>query len=147
MQGQAVPMIWNAETQSTVAKNLGFDPESPMVKMEMSRIIGRGRVSGSDIFKDIESFVTPTSGYREIVVSFEAPSSPPSNPRQTLPEPAPNKIQQTAPIAASDSPADHTKTILALAAIAVAVIIAGSTIVLKKRIHPVNGKVAPRDRT
>lgn len=42
VQGTMLPADWGEKRQSTVAKFLGFDPENPMVKMEMSRILKKG---------------------------------------------------------------------------------------------------------
>jgi len=42
LQGTMLPARWGQKMQARVAENLGFDPENPMVKMEMSRIVGRG---------------------------------------------------------------------------------------------------------
>jgi len=41
--GTMLPMQWNQKMESRLAKSLGFDPENPYVKMEVSRIIGRSR--------------------------------------------------------------------------------------------------------
>ncbi|HNS20896.1 MAG TPA: hypothetical protein PKH24_10380 [Sedimentisphaerales bacterium] len=45
LQGTMLPARWDGSLQQKVASSLGFDPESPMVKMEMVSIIRRG-VSG-----------------------------------------------------------------------------------------------------
>jgi hypothetical protein len=42
MQGAMVPVKWDEEIQSQLVKSLGFDPENPMVKMEMSMILRKG---------------------------------------------------------------------------------------------------------
>lgn len=42
MQGLMLPVRWDSAIQQRVAKSLGFDPESPMIKMEMARILRRG---------------------------------------------------------------------------------------------------------
>ena len=42
VQGTMLPAAWGEKRQSTVAKFLGFDPENPMVKREMSRILLKG---------------------------------------------------------------------------------------------------------
>ncbi|NOY60134.1 MAG: hypothetical protein GXO75_14560 [Calditrichaeota bacterium] len=47
--GTMLPMQWNQETEARLAKSLGFDPENPYVKMEVSRIIRRGRRSNPDV--------------------------------------------------------------------------------------------------
>lgn len=42
LQGTMLPARWDQALQQKVASSLGFDPESPMVKMEMISIIRRG---------------------------------------------------------------------------------------------------------
>ena len=47
--GTMLPMQWNRKMESRLAKLLGFDPENPYVKMEVSRIIRRERRSNPDV--------------------------------------------------------------------------------------------------
>ena len=42
IQGTMLPTKWDKKTQARVVKNLGFDPENPMVKMEIGRILTMG---------------------------------------------------------------------------------------------------------
>ncbi len=42
MQGVRIPIRWDEEVQKTAAKLLQFDPENPMIKMEMSQILAKG---------------------------------------------------------------------------------------------------------
>lgn len=42
MQGPMIPLKWDSDRQSTIAKQLGFDAEDPMIKMEMSQILSKG---------------------------------------------------------------------------------------------------------
>jgi hypothetical protein len=58
LQGTMLPIKWDEKMQASVAESLGFDPENPMIKMEMSRIIGRG----------YSSYPGVPFGYREFVV-------------------------------------------------------------------------------
>jgi hypothetical protein len=46
-RGTRLPVRWDERLHAQVAKGLGFDPESPMVKLEASRIIERGSPSTS----------------------------------------------------------------------------------------------------
>ena len=57
-----LPVRWDEEIQARVAESLGFDPENPMVKMEMSWIIGRG----------VSSYPGVPFGYQEFVVESES---------------------------------------------------------------------------
>ena len=42
VQGTMLPVKWERKLQEKVAANLGFDPESPMIKMEIGSIVSRG---------------------------------------------------------------------------------------------------------
>jgi len=46
--GTMLPLRWGKKIQSEVAKSLGFDAESPMVKTEMSQILSVGRRLGDE---------------------------------------------------------------------------------------------------
>jgi len=69
LQGTMLPARWDESLQQKVAASLGFDPDSPIVKMEMVSIIRRG----------MGGFDDPGApfGYQEIVVGGEraSPSS------------------------------------------------------------------------
>ncbi|MEE2886282.1 MAG: hypothetical protein VX951_02510, partial [Planctomycetota bacterium] len=43
MRGMRIPLRWDADTRQTAADTLGFDPENPLVKAEMSSIMAKGR--------------------------------------------------------------------------------------------------------
>jgi hypothetical protein len=42
LRGTMLPAKWEEKLQARITETLGFDPENPMIKAEMSRIIGRG---------------------------------------------------------------------------------------------------------
>jgi hypothetical protein len=42
LQGTMIPASWDKNAQIQIAENLGFDPENPMIKVEISRIIRMG---------------------------------------------------------------------------------------------------------
>jgi hypothetical protein len=46
MKGPLLPARWDAGRQQQALRNLGFDPENPMVRAEVSRIVLRGPVTG-----------------------------------------------------------------------------------------------------
>ncbi len=93
--GMPTPIKWDEQTQNIVAKNLGFDPENPMIKMEISRIVRIG-----SLYR--RSQQAPSSlpdmplGYQELIVEFDATpeqkpatqSTIPATPEQITPEPA-----------------------------------------------------------
>lgn len=65
LQGTILPARWDENLQAQAAESLGFDPESPMIKTEISRIVGRG----------ISSYPGVPLGYQELVVEPEAEST------------------------------------------------------------------------
>ena len=58
LQGTMLPARWDENLQAQTVEGLGFDPESPMVKTEISWIVGRG----------VSSYPGVPLGYQEIVV-------------------------------------------------------------------------------
>jgi hypothetical protein len=73
MQGPMIPVRWGPERQQSAYNNLGFDPDNPLVKAEISRILARGknpiRVNGTDsIGSDLDMLLL---GYSEEVLSFD----------------------------------------------------------------------------
>lgn len=58
LQGTMLPARWDENLQAQAAENLGFDPENPIVKTEISWIVGRGN----------SSYPGVPLGYQEIVV-------------------------------------------------------------------------------
>lgn len=62
MQGTMLAVRWDEDARTKAAKNLGFDPESPMIKAEISRIMRMGTASYPGV----------PLGYQELVVEFES---------------------------------------------------------------------------
>ncbi len=61
-----LPIRWDQKTQAEVFQSLEFDPENPMVKMEISRILKKGYASYpgvplgyQDVPSNTESLSTP----------------------------------------------------------------------------------------
>ena len=67
MQGTMLPARWDEGIQTTTAEMLGYDPESPMVKMEMLSIVRQG-MGGAAV-------PGVPFGYREIAVGGEVVES------------------------------------------------------------------------
>jgi len=63
LQGTMLPAKWDREVHELAVESLGFDPESPMIKMEMSSIIGRG-MGGS-------GYPGTPYGYQELIIEPE----------------------------------------------------------------------------
>jgi len=89
MQGPMIPVRWGPDRQQSAYNNLGFDPDNPLVKAEISRILARGknpiRVNGTDsIGSDLDMLLL---GYSEEVLSFDE-STIESSPTPAEPEAA-----------------------------------------------------------
>ena len=70
MEGRMLPAKWDEKMRAVLMESLGFDPDNPMVKMEISRILRRG-FSSPGGFGDMRSFGASPFGYQEIDVEFE----------------------------------------------------------------------------
>lgn len=46
MQGRRALLNWDDETRQRAQESLGFDPDNPLVRAEVSRILSRGRTTG-----------------------------------------------------------------------------------------------------
>ena len=70
MLGTMIPLKWNQSMQADLVKQLGFDPESPMIKNEISQILSKTPAfPGQDVSED------PLLGYTEFTVAFESDSA------------------------------------------------------------------------
>ena len=63
LQGTMLPARWDETLQQRVAQSVGFDPEDPLVKMEMVSIVRRGMGESGEVSMPL--------GYREIEVGSE----------------------------------------------------------------------------
>ncbi len=69
MQGTMLPLIWGQKEQAKVVDALGFDAESPGVKMEISQILSMG--SSRPLFgQTANSMGNILDGYSEITLDF-----------------------------------------------------------------------------
>ena len=64
LQGTMLPAVWGREVHEIAVESLGFDPESPMVKMEIGSIVSRG-MGGY-------SYPSAPFGYQEIMIGPES---------------------------------------------------------------------------
>jgi len=64
MMGTMLPLRWGKKIQSDVVNFLGFDAESPMIKMEMSSILSLGQES-------IREPIKPLNEYSENVLAYK----------------------------------------------------------------------------
>ena len=75
MQGKVYPYRYTEEIRENMARSIGFDPENPLVKIEMKQMVGKGDGSGSKNpankyikFDDIDNVAG--IGYTEIELDF-----------------------------------------------------------------------------
>ena len=121
LQGTMLPVKWDEKIQARVAESLGFDPENPMIKMEMSRIIGRG----------FSSYPGVPFGYQEFVVESV------NEPEQILPAPAQNTASPPAvllrksEVAGAESKPVLQKLLYFVAGFAVLIIAVGLVILFR----------------
>ncbi|MDP7050034.1 MAG: hypothetical protein QF721_11315 [Verrucomicrobiota bacterium] len=88
MQGESFPLSWGREDRTAAYAALGFDPDNPQVKAEMSRIISRGPNSRpSGVTQTASSnFDQLALGYSEELIEFEPEPQPPAPVPPTEPE-------------------------------------------------------------
>jgi hypothetical protein len=101
-----IPSKWEDSTQSLAAKTLGFDPESPAIKMEMSQILSKSGQSRKA--KEFGNGAALLAGYSEIAANVTTD--------QTDQSASPDKIALTnsvAPPVATPLPLPPTVTVSA----------------------------------
>ena len=93
MHGNMLPVRWDKTIQNQIAQQLGFDPENPVVKMEISQIVGRS-------LPDEELYDSSTSQYQELVVTFDKPQQAPQMPppQKSVPAAKANPAAKSTPI-------------------------------------------------
>jgi hypothetical protein len=141
MTGRRLPITWDPTTRQQVARSLDFDPESPMIKMEISRILMKGPPGSGQV--NWTQHAGPGFGYQEIEISLEPQpqekpvQEPASNQHieisEPIPTPAPTVGPTPAPVETSESGSFSGLNILVLVAAAVIVLGIGMTIALRKR--------------
>jgi cell division septation protein DedD len=70
MTGRMIPLRWDESVKTRIARVLGYDPENPMIMMEVARIVRRGYYPGgfADFPKAADSQIL---GYQEIPIVIE----------------------------------------------------------------------------
>ena len=141
--GMPTPIKWDEQTQNIVAKNLGFDPENPMIKMEISRIVRIGSLYSRSQQAPSSSLPDMPLGYQELIVEFDdtpeqepdTQSTIPATPElatseQVIPESVAVKpAADLAPSPEADSPL--VRVMFILIGLAFLVMIAGAIILLR----------------
>jgi hypothetical protein len=132
--GKSLPVRWDEKIQAQVAKSLGFDPENPMVKMEMSQILRQSPTSDRGP-QDLGNLPNISLGYKEFVIELE-PREPG---RQTQPvqaqKIAPDTDAKSDPkdVPAADTYQPLRTTIFVLAVLFVVVIIFGVVVLVRAK--------------
>ncbi len=84
MQGRLIPLRWDEEIVEALVRKIGFNPESPAVILEVSRIVGAG--AGARASNGSGDLPEISLGYNEIEIGFdsavEAESERPPPPAQ-----------------------------------------------------------------
>ena len=131
MQGRTIPYRFDKIMREKIARHLGFDPDSPMVKMEMNQIL---RIAPSSAPKKPKLFDVDTPaalGYREIEIPTDPAAFP--RPQTDLPSgaattPAPTPAREPGPAAPSNAPS--RAALWTMLSLAVAVLSIGTGILL-----------------
>jgi hypothetical protein len=128
MQGTMLPVAWDEARRAEAAKALQFDPEDPMVKMEISMALSKS--AHSDPSAPAPSLSSITYGYQETTVGDPSPApeaaeAAPETP--PMPAPAATPIETTSP-----PPASIPRTVYAIAAIAGVVILGAAGLLLAR---------------
>ena len=127
LQGTMLPARWTDEMQAQVAENLGFDPESPMIKMEMSMIVRRGSYSYPGVPFGYQEFAIEPNDAME-----ERQNSPNNVEYTTMPDPSPDDpISEPNPSVEQDSP--FRNTIFLLAGLCFLVLTSGIVILIRAK--------------
>nr|ADI18472.1 hypothetical protein [uncultured Verrucomicrobiales bacterium HF4000_13K17] len=97
MQGTMIPQQWDEDVQKRFADQLGFDPESPAIRIEMSQILAKGQGANrqTQIGGTLDDLLM---GYREGALNLA--KAEPTLPQQKTPKP----IEPTQPKAAEPKP-------------------------------------------
>jgi hypothetical protein len=125
-----LPARWTDEMQAQVAENLGFDPENPMIKMEMSMIVRRGSYS-------YPSIPAGAFGYQEFAIEpndtmEERQNSPNEVEYTTIPDPnSDDPISEPNPSVEQDSP--FRNTIFLLVGLCFLVLTSGVVILVRAK--------------
>jgi hypothetical protein len=102
MQGPMIPLAWTRQDQARIAAELGFDPESPLVALEMRQILAQAGAGAPETQAGLADI--PASGYREVSLASltppeEEPEAPPAEQAAQDP-PRPPDAARTLPAAA-----------------------------------------------
>ncbi len=132
MRGHRTPLEWGGTEQALAAQRLGFDPEDPLVKAEITAILARGPGGGHGD-QEGESIEDLLMGYEEIEIP-----GPGDTRRETRsegsPEPTTASAEPRTESTSSPTPGDPWKPMwYAFSAFAGLVVVAGAVLILRAR--------------
>jgi hypothetical protein len=130
-----LPVRWDEDIQAEAAKTLGFDPENPMVKMEISQILRHSLIS-SESPQNPNYYPSVPFGYREIAVEFNSAAEEQQNsavqiPNTASPASGPKRVSESSPLA--DSYLPIWNMIFILIGLIILVLISGVIIFLRSK--------------
>lgn len=85
LQGEMMPAQWDSEQLEELVRQLDFDTENPVIKIEMSQILQKGLQDESPA--GFEAIKGVHIGYREIEVRFDPPAELQQDDQQEIPAP------------------------------------------------------------
>jgi len=137
--GTMLPVRWDEKIQARVAKALGFDPENPMVKMEISQILRRGLISSKGN-QGPDNYPTVSFGYREIAIEVDSAEENRQNSavqvQNNIGLPAPTaakRVSENAPVPDMHSPLLNTAFVLIISF--AVVIVLGIAVLIRSKKH------------
>jgi hypothetical protein len=126
LQGTMLPARWDESLRAKTVESLGFDPESPMVRMEMVSIVRRG-MGGFD-------YPGVPLGYEEIQVGADVPEGGPAAPRDSETTRAPGAMNPQSAIRNSQfEDSGLTVRVLAVSLGGISVLTAAASVVIVLR--------------
>ena len=128
MEGEMIPLMWGSETQARVAKALDFDPENPMIKMEVGQILARGPSFRGERASAFDTSAVDFLGYSEQVIAIDGETEGPNALPPTQAERAPSAPDAPPPLAPQTAATDRTRTVAPVAValfVVLAVLIVG----------------------
>ena len=137
MQGERFPLSWGRTEKTAAYKELGFDPENPQVKAEISRIISRGpnsRPSGATQTAS-SNFDQLALGYSEEIIEIEtgpAVATEPPAVKEVIMEPETEAKPE--PVESESAVLGQTRTIWWTLAVIAAVTLAGGGLLLLRKV-------------
>ena len=128
MQGERFPLSWGRAERTAAYAELGFDPDNPQVKAEISRIISRGPNSRPTGTATSNHFEQLSLGYSEELIEFNLEP-------EELSEAEPEPVVEAKPVELEPEPAalGQSNTVWwTLGFIAVATLAGGGLLLLRR---------------